>query len=70
MREKEIYKVITESAVVDFFRHIRDSAVIENTGALISYYGIATNAVFMTVCNFMFITVCNSMYTSYCLLLM
>ena len=35
-RDKKKYIVITGSAVVDFFEHIRDSAVIENMRASVS----------------------------------
>ena len=35
-RDKELYKVITGSAVVDFFGPIRDSAIIGNMRAFFS----------------------------------
>ena len=37
------------SKVVDFFGHIRDSTVIENMRAFISYYVIVNKTAFMTV---------------------
>ena len=38
-KDQKIHKVITGSAVVDFFGHIRDSAVIGNMRTFISDYG-------------------------------
>ena len=50
-RKYEIYKVITSSAVVDFFVQIRDSALIENVRAFIIYYVIVNKTAFTTVYN-------------------
>ena len=51
-----MYKVITGSAVVNFFGRIRDSAIIENMRAFISEYVIVNKTAFMTVYN---ITLCS-----------
>ena len=60
-RDKKIYKVITSSAVVDFFGQIRDSAMIGNMRAFISDYVTVNKTAFMTVYNItlMFITYCS-----------
>ena len=60
-RDKKIYKVITGSAVVDFFGWIRDSAIIGNMRAFISDYVIVNKTAFMIVYNItlMFITYCS-----------
>ena len=60
-RDKKIYKVVTGSAVVDFFGCIRDSAIIGNTIAFNSDYVIVNKTAFMKVCNItlMFITYCS-----------
>ena len=39
-RDKKIYKVTTDSAVVEFLGRIKDSAIIENMRAFISDYVI------------------------------
>ena len=60
-RDKKIYKVITGTAVVDFFGRIRDSAIIGNMRTLISDYVIVNKTAFMTVYNvtLTFITYCS-----------
>ena len=61
-RDKKIYiyKIITGSAVVDFFGRIRDSPIIENMRDFISDYVIVNKTAFRTVYNIthMFITYC------------
>ena len=42
---------ITSSALINFYGHIRDTAIIENIRALISYYVIVTKAAFMILYN-------------------
>ena len=55
-----IYKIITGSAVKDFFGRIRDSPIIENMRDFISDYVIVNKTAFRTVYNVthMFITYC------------
>ena len=56
-RDKKIRKVITGSAIIDFFRYIRNSAKIENMRVFISDNFIGNyKAAFMTVYN---ITLCS-----------
>ena len=64
-RDKKIYKVITGSAVVDFFGQIRDSAMIGNMRAFISDYVIVNKTAFMIVYNItlMFITCVHFQYS-------
>ena len=50
-RDKKIYEVITDSAVVDFFEHIGDRAITENMRAFISYCVIVSKTAFTTVYN-------------------
>ena len=59
-RDKKIYKVITGSAVVDFFGRIRDSTIVGNMRSFISDYVIVNKTAFMTVYNITltFITYC------------
>ena len=69
-RDNKIYKVITGSAVLDFFGRIRDSAIIENMRAFISDCVIVNKIAFMTVYNItlMFATYCSlSIYRAYSL---
>ena len=48
-RDKNIYKVITGSSIVDLFGSIRDSVIIKNIRAFISDYVIINKTAFMTV---------------------
>ena len=60
-RDKKIYKVITGSAVVDFFGQIKDSAIIGDMEDFSSDYVIVNKTAFMIVYNktFMFIIYCS-----------